>query len=86
MCIRDSVTAVCMATYNAARVYGLRELGAVAPGYRADLVVLDDLKNVDVGAVYKDGVEVRRALDGLSAAPVPPELLDSVHCLSLIHI
>ena len=67
MCIRDSV-------------YGLRELGAVAPGYRADLVVLDDLKNVDVGAVYKDGVEVRRALDGLSAAPVPPELLDSVHC------
>ena len=76
----DPVTAVCMATYNAARVYGLRELGAVAPGYRADLVVLDDLKNVDVGAVYKDGVEVRRALDGLSAAPVPPELLDSVHC------
>lgn len=76
----DPVTAVCMATYNAARVYGLRELGAVAPGYRADLVVLDDLKNVDVGAVYKDGVEVRRALEGLAAAPVPPELLDSVHC------
>ena len=76
----DPVTAVCMATYNAARVYGLRELGAVAPGYRADLVVLDDLKNVDVGAVYKDGVEVRRALEGLLAAPVPPELLDSVHC------
>ena len=76
----DPVTAVCMATYNAARVYGLRELGAVAPGYRADLVVLDDLKNVDVDTVYKDGVEVRRALDGLSAAPVPPELLDSVHC------
>lgn len=76
----DPVTAVCMATYNAARVYGLRELGAVAPGYRADLVVLDDLKEVTVDAVYKDGVEVRRALDGLSAAPVPPELLDSVHC------
>lgn len=76
----DPVTAVCMATYNAARVYGLRELGAVAPGYRADLVVLDNLKEVTVDAVYKDGVEVRRALDGLSAAPVPPELLDSVHC------
>lgn len=79
----DPVTAVCMATYNAARVYGLRELGAVAPGYRADLVVLDNLKEVTVSAVYKDGVEASQVFTGLTAAPVPPQLLDSVHCRAL---
>ena len=35
------VTAIKMATWNAAREYGLRDLGAVAAGYRADLVLLD---------------------------------------------
>ena len=79
----DPVTAVCMATYNAARVYGLRELGAVAPGYRADLVVLDSLKDVSVCAVYKDGVEVSRAFEGLQSAPIPEALTNSVHCREL---
>ena len=49
------VDAIRMATINAAQIYGLRGLGAVAPGYRADLVVLEDLQNFAVAAVYKDG-------------------------------
>ncbi len=53
------VRAVKIATLNAARVYGLKDLGAVAPGYRADLVVLDCLETVSVSDVYKDGVPLR---------------------------
>ncbi len=45
-----------MATFNTARVYGLRDRGAVAPGYLADLVVLDDLSNFTICEVYKSGV------------------------------
>ena len=36
--------------------YGLNDRGAVAPGFRADLVVVDDLKSFAVRRVYKDGI------------------------------
>lgn len=49
------VKAIKMATINTARHYRLGELGAVAPGYRADLVVLDSLEDVAVHAVYCGG-------------------------------
>ena len=47
--------AVKMATINAAEALGIKKLGAVAPGYRADLLVLDNLRNFEVEKVYKDG-------------------------------
>ncbi len=72
------IAAIRMATWNAAREYGLRDVGAVAPGFRADLVLLDSLKQITVREVYKDGVPVAERFRGLSAAPVPPELLGSV--------
>ncbi len=34
-----------MGSYNAARYYGLRNLGAIGPGYQADLLLIDDLRN-----------------------------------------
>ncbi len=71
------VTAIKMATRNAAVVYGLSDLGAVAAGYRADLVVLDSLKQVTVHSVYKDGCLVQNA--PLSGCPVPERLLHSLH-------
>lgn len=49
--------AIQLATINAAKIYGLKGLGAVAPGYRADLVVLEDLKDFQVVQVFKDGAE-----------------------------
>ncbi len=73
------VKAIRMATWNAAREYGLRGLGAVAAGYRADLVLLDSLKQMTVHSVYKDGVPVQKRFEGLSAAPVPDALYHSVH-------
>jgi len=54
----DPIKAVKLATLNAARAYGLKNLGAVAPGFRADLVVLDSLLDVSVIDVYKDGISI----------------------------
>jgi len=54
----DPVTAIRLATVNPAAYFGLRKRGAVAPGYRADLVVLNDLTHFDVAKVYKDGRQV----------------------------
>jgi len=51
-----------MATLNPARHYGLARRGAVAPGYWADLLVVDDLRKFNVQLVIKNGrVVARRA-------------------------
>lgn len=52
----DPITAIKMASCHTARYFGLKEIGAVAPGYRADLVVLSDLKTVKIHQVYKNGI------------------------------
>jgi adenine deaminase len=51
----DPVMAIQMATINTAEYFRLHNLGAVAPGYRADLLVLDDLPSVRVSEVYVAG-------------------------------
>lgn len=73
------VDAIRMATYNTARCYGLKQLGAVAPGYWADLVVLDGLDTLNVCAVYHHGksVEQFHAQPGLAA---DSPLRKTVHC------
>lgn len=55
---KSPITAIQMATIQAAQYFGLRYLGAVAPGYRADILVLNDLETVDVKDVYSRGVKV----------------------------
>jgi adenine deaminase len=47
--------AVCHATLVPARHYGLRDRGAVAPGWRADLAVVEDLAGFRMKLVLKDG-------------------------------
>ena len=46
------VEAVKMASYNAARAYGLKNIGAIAPGYKADMVLFEDLKDFRVKQVF----------------------------------
>ena len=72
------VDAVRMATLNAAECYGLRDRGAIAPGLRADLVLVKDLKDFDVLACWAGGELVAR--DGKMArslAMLDPGVLKS---------
>lgn len=58
-CIRTAIehgispiTAYSMATLNPALCYGLKQKGAIAPGYEANFVFINDLKHVDVTDVW----------------------------------
>ncbi|MCR4956923.1 MAG: adenine deaminase [Lachnospiraceae bacterium] len=79
----DPIHAIVMATINPASYFRLPHLGAVAPGYKADLVVLSDLISVAVDEVYVDGVKV--AKKGVMIHPStyevtpPPSILHSFH-------
>lgn len=57
-CGKNPVTAIQMATIQTAEYFGLRRVGAIAPGFAADLLVLDDLQTVAVRDVYKAGKKV----------------------------
>ena len=52
----DPVEAVRLATINPARVYGLRDKGAIAPGKEATFVVLEDLEAFVIDKVVVKGV------------------------------
>lgn len=65
----DAVTAIRMATINVANCYRLGRVGGIAPGYRADLVVLDNLENVEVLQVYKRGKLVAERGQALFETP-----------------
>lgn len=51
----DPVRAIQMATINTANYFKLTGLGAVLPGYQADLIVLEDLENITIDRVYQSG-------------------------------
>ncbi len=49
-----------LVTRNPASYYGLKRKGAVAPGYMADIVVVDDIGSLGIIHVFKSGVQVVR--------------------------
>lgn len=49
--------ALVMATLHPAQYHGLRHLGAIAPGYQADILFLDDLRSFKPRLVLKRGAE-----------------------------
>lgn len=51
----DPVRAIKMGSFNTASYFGIKNRGAVAPGYLADLVLLKDLESFDVLRVWKAG-------------------------------
>ncbi len=52
----DPITAVKVACHNAARYFLLNNRGAIAPGYLADFVIIDDFQHFNIEKVYKKGV------------------------------
>lgn len=73
------VKAIQMATINAAHIYGLKHIGAIACGYRADMVILDNLEELTVTDVYKDGVP-------LQEIPKPKNIAYHQHLLSSVNV
>lgn len=57
----DPIRAVQMVTINPARYFGLKDRGAVAPGFVADLVLVKDLKGFQVLDVYLQGRPLHQA-------------------------
>lgn len=51
----DPIMALSMVTINPARAFMLRGLGAIAPGYKADIVAVNNFKEFKVHTVIKDG-------------------------------
>lgn len=51
----ESMIAYSIGTINAAECYGLKDRGIIAPGFKADLVILEDIKEVKIKNVIKNG-------------------------------
>ena len=71
----DAMTALQMATLNAAEHFGLANRGAIAPGRRADFVVLEDLVGFKARQVFRAGrlvAENGALLEEPAAGPAPP--------------
>lgn len=62
--------AIQMASVNTARHFGLRRRGAVAPGYRADFILLDDLDTFAISSVFLRG----RRIEDQQWEPAPTKL------------
>lgn len=86
VCVRKAIAlgvpvvkAYKMASFHAARAYGLRDCGAVGAGYKADLLILDDLENAEPMTVIKSGKVVDEEwLDSFSYTLKDPSLLHTV--------
>ena len=81
----DPIVALKTATHHAARYFLLNNKGAIASGYLADIVVVDNLENFNVETVFKRG---KLVFDGevkdFSAPTVDEELAEK--CFDTFHL
>ncbi|MDQ6630198.1 MAG: adenine deaminase [Verrucomicrobiota bacterium] len=87
-CIRKSIrlglapmTAIQMGTINTARHYRLKNLGAIAPRFWADFIVIEDLERFQIKQTYKKGMLV--AEDGKYLGNIPAEILQPPSTMNL---
>src|SRR5688572_25871782 len=59
-CSLPPIRAIQMASINTTRYFGLKNIGAIAPGFRADFILLDDLESFRISEVFLDG----KGIDG----------------------
>lgn len=74
----DPIEAIKMASYNAARAYGIRGVGAIAPGYKADMVLLEDLKDFRVKQVISRFGRPYTGEEQIPSPILPPQVFNSV--------
>ena len=65
----DPITAIQMATINPAECYKLNNIGAIAPGYKADIIIFDNLEEFNIEAVYKNGKLIAQNKEALFSLP-----------------
>ncbi|MYL54344.1 adenine deaminase [Pontibacillus yanchengensis] len=77
------IQAIQMGSLNAAQCYDFKQKGAIAPGYEADFLLLDNLETIDIHEVYKGGRLVAKngsyVGNESTAEPAPAKLTDTVH-------
>ena len=83
----NPLQAIQLATLNAAECYHLFDKGAIAEGYTADFIMLEDLQKMKIASVWKNGQKV--AQDGKmlyaekNGAKLTESILNSVHIPNL---
>src|ERR671933_361607 len=55
------IRAIQMASINTARYFGLKDIGALAPGFKADFILLDDLDSFRISDVFLGGKRIDRS-------------------------
>jgi adenine deaminase len=55
----DPIKAITIASLNAAECYGLKNRGALATGYKADILILEDLKDFNVNKIIRNGETIK---------------------------
>jgi adenine deaminase len=74
----DPFKAIKMATINTAKCYGLKHLGAIAPGYQADFVIFDNMKDFNILDVYFKGKRIDKEAP-VKVRKCPAKLKHTVH-------
>ena len=77
----DPILAVKAACHHAARYFLLNNRGAIAPGYLADFVVIDNFQDFHILQVFKQGVEMYdgRAVRDFPLPEIDPYLTEKAH-------
>ena len=73
------IDAIKIATINTARRYGLKHLGAIAPGYQADFIIVDNLKKFNIEKVFVKGEEIKGKESFKKGPACPKELKHTVN-------
>ncbi|MEG0474222.1 MAG: adenine deaminase C-terminal domain-containing protein [Carnobacterium sp.] len=76
--------AIYTSTYTPARRMGFQDRGAIASGFIADFILLDDVKSLDISAVYKAGKFVHTKGEPIGYPEIKPQFPEnfyhSLHC------